>query len=55
MVLLVIVKGWLQPKCFQQRGSDDEVYSEIVCSCEKGVKVLLSADLEISPRYVVGF
>lgn len=55
MVLLVTVKGWLQPKCLQQRGSDDEVYSEIVCSCEKGVKVLLSADLEISPRYIVEF
>lgn len=55
MVLLVIAKGWLQPRCLQQRVSDDEVYSETVCSCEKGVKVLLSADLEISPRYIVEF
>ena len=55
VVLLVIAKGCLQPKYLQQRGSDDEVYSEIVRSCEKGVKVLLSADLEISPRYIVEF
>lgn len=55
MVLLVIAKCCLQPKCLQQRGSDDEVYSEIVRSCERGVKVLLSADLEIFPRYIVEF